>query len=86
MTLPEWTATVIRELGTAGFAAFEQYRLPFITSPETFDDKYRLLNLRLSLSVHRTIYFDGVLFSPPGSLRLHPSDVQPPTDTAPVPK
>jgi len=75
MTLPEWTATIIAELRSAGFEASEYAGLPLAQDPGTIAEKIRFLKFRTSLAADRTIYKEGVLFVPAGTRTNH-DDVQ----------
>jgi|GEM_PF-7097478 len=65
MTLQEWTQAVIAELKSAGFEAAEYQGFPMANTPPDAE-KYRFLKFRTTLPADRTIYAEGVLFTPAG--------------------
>lgn len=67
MTLPEWTAKITEEAQAAGFQVTEYEGFPLIATPESFDDKYRFLKFKFSMSTDKRIYSEGILIVPAGS-------------------
>lgn len=63
--LKKWQADLIKELTDAGFVVKEHCGWPLVETPESFDGKLKLLKWK-GTPANRTIYAEGVLFTPPG--------------------
>lgn len=66
MTLDEWTAQITKDLEAAGFVVKNHSGLPLVKRPATMEETIRLLETKLSLSTLRSIYAEGMLFTPYG--------------------
>jgi hypothetical protein len=61
----EWIETVVRELTAAGFEVKMTAGWPLVERPKDWDRGIALLKLKLSVSVTKSIYAEGMLFLPP---------------------
>lgn len=64
LTFEEWSGAVKAELAAAGFEADDHQGFPIVRRSISFERKYALLKLSLSMPVEKRIYSDGVLFLP----------------------
>jgi len=65
-TLQEWTSAVCAELERAGFVVEEHAGFPIVRVPLSAEQRMGLLEVRLSVSVEKRIYGEGMLFLPAG--------------------
>lgn len=67
--LAAWSEQITKELAAAGFAVSDYQGFPLVKRPAAFQDGVRVLEFRTSMPCDRTIYAEGMLFSPAGAKR-----------------